>query len=146
LTYLLREPKVRPGLRGIDGLLGAVRGIGAARGEEGRLEPLPNVLPLANNNASSKSGGQIQQAVLVYKKDPEYPKLARQTGARGAVKLTATVGKDGKVKSVKVLSGHPMLQAAAVEAVKQWVYKPTLLSGQPVETDTEIVLNFVGDR
>jgi protein TonB len=102
--------------------------------------------PTANNNSSSKSGGQIQQAVLVYKKDPEYPKLARQTGARGAVKLTATVGKDGKVKSVKVLSGHPMLQAAAVEAVKQWVYKPTLLNGQPVETDTEIVLNFVGDR
>jgi len=62
------------------------------------------------------------------------------------VRLTATVGKDGKVKGVKVISGHPMLQAAAVEAVKQWVYKPTLLNGQPVETDTEIVLNFLGDK
>jgi protein TonB len=50
------------------------------------------------------------------------------------------------VKGVKVISGHPMLQAAAVEAVKQWVYKPTLLNGQPVETDTEIVLNFLGDK
>jgi protein TonB len=95
---------------------------------------------------SSKAGGQIQQAVLISKKDPEYPKLARQTGAKGAVKLTATVGKDGRVKSVKVISGHPMLQAAAIEAVKQWIYKPTLLNGQPVETDTEIQLNFVGDR
>jgi len=98
------------------------------------------------NTSGAKSGGQIQQAVLISKKDPEYPKLARQTGARGQVKLTATVGKDGHVKSVKVISGHPMLQAAAVDAVKQWVYKPTLLNGQAVETDTEIVLNFVGDR
>ncbi|HXA49362.1 MAG TPA: TonB family protein [Candidatus Acidoferrum sp.] len=98
------------------------------------------------NTSGAKSGGQIQSAVLIVKKDPEYPKLARQTGARGQVKLTATVGKDGHVKSVKVISGHPMLQAAAVEAVKQWIYKPTLLNGQAVETDTDIVLNFVGDR
>ena len=96
--------------------------------------------------APARTGGQIQQAVLISKKDPVYPKLARQTGARGAVRLTATVGKDGRVKAVKVVSGHPMLQAAAVEAVKQWIYKPTLLNGQPVETETEIVLNFVGDR
>jgi protein TonB len=96
--------------------------------------------------AAPKSGGKIQQAVLIFKKDPEYPKLARQTGARGTVRLSATVGKDGHVKAVRVISGHPMLQAAAVDAVKQWVYRPTLLNGQPVETDTEIVLNFVGDR
>ena len=102
--------------------------------------------PPVEAKGAAKTGGQIQQAVLIYKKDPEYPKLARQTGAKGAVRLTATVGKDGKVKAVKVLSGHPMLQAAAVEAVKQWLYKPTLLNGQPVETDTEIQLNFVGDR
>jgi len=94
----------------------------------------------------TKAGGQIQQAVLITKKDPEYPKLARQTGAKGIVKLTALVGKDGHVKSVKVISGHPMLQAAAADAVKQWLYKPTLLNGQPVEADVEVVLNFVGDR
>jgi protein TonB len=110
--------------------------------------PAPAAPPASNNDskAAPKPGGQIQQAVLISKKDPEYPKIARQTGARGAVKLTATVGKDGRVKTVKVISGHPMLQAAAIEAVKQWIYKPTLLNGQPVETDTEIVLNFLGDR
>ena len=107
--------------------------------------PLPAPPPAAPK-ATPKAGGQIQQAVLISKKDPEYPKLARQTGAKGAVRLSATVGKDGRVKSVRVISGHPMLQAAAVEAVKQWVYRPTLLNGQPVETETEIVLNFVGDR
>ncbi|MBS1856191.1 MAG: TonB family protein [Acidobacteria bacterium] len=100
----------------------------------------------AASPATPKSGGKIQQAVLISKKDPEYPKLARQTGARGTVRLSATIGKDGHVKAVRVLSGHPMLQSAAVDAVKQWVYRPTLLNGQPVETDTEIVLNFVGDR
>jgi periplasmic protein TonB len=102
--------------------------------------------PTAEAKPAAKAGGQIQAAVLISKKDPEYPKLARQTGAKGIVRLTATVGKDGHVKSVKVISGHPMLQAAASDAVKQWIYKPTLLNGQPVETETEVVLNFVGDK
>ena len=131
----------------------AIAGIGASPSAPAPIAPAPAAprLPVASapapaSGASPKSGGQIQQAVLITKKDPEYPKLARQTGARGIVKLTATVGKDGHVKGVKVVSGHPMLQAAAIDAVKQWVYKPTLLNGQPVETDTEIVLNFVGDK
>jgi protein TonB len=94
----------------------------------------------------AKAGGQIQQAVLITRKEPEYPKIARQTGAKGAVVLNATIGKDGRVKSVTAVSGHPMLQNAAKEAVKQWIYRPTLLNGTPVETDTQIILNFVGDR
>jgi TonB family protein len=93
-----------------------------------------------------KSGGQIQQAVLIHRKDAEYPKIAKQTGARGTVTLTATIGKDGNVKSVKVVSGHPMLVGAASEAVKQWRYRPTLLNGQPVETETQVLVNFLGDR
>ena len=96
--------------------------------------------------APSKAGGQIQQATLLFKKDPEYPKMAKQTGAKGQVKLMATIGKNGKVRGVRVLSGHPMLQNAAVDAVTQWVYKPALLNGVPVETDTEVVINFLGSR
>ena len=106
----------------------------------------PTQTTTSGASGSSKSGGQIQQATLVYKKDPEYPKIAKQTGAKGQVKLVATIGKDGRVKSVKVLSGHPMLQNAAMDAVRQWVYKPTLLNGAAVETETEIVVNFLGDR
>jgi protein TonB len=93
-----------------------------------------------------KSGGQIQAAVLIYRKDAEYPKIAKQTGAKGTVTLNATIGADGNIKKVKVVSGHPMLTSAAVEAVKQWRYRPTLLNGQPVETDTQVLVNFVGDR
>ena len=83
---------------------------------------------------------------MIYRKDAEYPKIARQTGAKGTVTLTATIGKDGNIKSVKVVSGHAMLTYAAVEAVRQWRYRPTLLNGQPVETETQVLVNFLGDR
>ncbi len=102
--------------------------------------------PAASTEAKPKSGGQIQQAVLIYRKDAEYPKIAKQTGAKGTVTLTATIGKDGTIKAVKVVSGHPMLVAAASEAVKQWRYRPTLLNGQPVETETQVLVNFMGEK
>jgi protein TonB len=86
---------------------------------------------------------QIQQAQLVSRKNPEYPALAKQAAAHGEVVLTAVIGVDGKVKEVKVVSGHPLLRNAAVAAVKQWVYSPTILNGKPVESESRIVLNFV---
>jgi protein TonB len=91
-------------------------------------------------------GGQIQQAQLIRRKDPQYPRLAKEAGARGTVELIATIGTDGHVKAVQVVKGHPLLQRAAVDAVKQWVYRPTILNGQAVESQTQILLNFVGDR
>jgi protein TonB len=107
--------------------------------------PLAPSAPTAGSPAL-RSGGQIQAAVLIYRKDAEYPKIAKQTGAKGTVTLNATIGADGNIKKVKVVSGHPMLTNAAVEAVKQWRYRPTLLNGQPVETDTQVLVNFVGER
>jgi TonB family protein len=97
----------------------------------------------ANTARTNPSGGQVQQAQLISRKDPEYPTLAKQSRAQGEVILLATVGADGKVKDVKVLAGHPLLRNAAVAAVKQWVYKPTILKGKPVESETRISLNFV---
>ena len=94
--------------------------------------------------AAANSGGQIQQAVLITRKDPEYPKLARETGAKGVVELVATIGTDGRVKSVKVVHGPPMLQKAASDAVLQWRYKPTMLNGVPVEAQTQVLVNFMG--
>jgi protein TonB len=113
--------------------------------------PAATAPPAASSTASTtdskpKSGGQIQQAVLIYRKDAEYPKIAKQTGAKGTVTLTATIAKDGSIKAVKVVAGHPMLVAAAAEAVKQWRYRPTLLNGQPVESETQVLVNFMGDR
>jgi protein TonB len=100
----------------------------------------------AANDSKPKSGGQIQQAVLIYRKEAEYPKIAKQTGAKGQVVLAATIGTDGNIKKVKVVSGHPMLVNAAKEAVMQWRYRPTLLNGQAVEAETQVVINFLADR
>ncbi len=60
----------------------------------------------------------------------------------GAVKLLATVGKTGSITAIKVISGEPLLGQAAMEAVKQWKYKPYLLNGDPVEIQTEVTINF----
>ena len=79
---------------------------------------------------------------LVRKVAPVYPPLARQTRVSGTVRLRATIGKDGAVQQLEVLSGHPLLVQSAMDAVKQWRYKPTLLNGAPVEVDTEIDVNF----
>lgn len=91
------------------------------------------------------TGGQIQPAVLIRRKEPDYPRLARETGAKGTVELMATIGADGKVKKVSVVKGHPMLVKAASDAVMQWVYKPTILNGVAVEAQTQVLVNFMGE-
>jgi len=79
---------------------------------------------------------------LVSQGTPEYPALAKQAGIQGTVSLSVIVGKDGKVQDIKVISGHPLLVQAALDAVKNWVYRPTLLNGDPVEVSTTIDVNF----
>jgi TonB family protein len=87
-------------------------------------------------------GGNVEAANLVTQVAPHYPAEAKQSGIQGAVKLQGLIGKDGHVQDLQVLSGEPVLAEAAVEAVKQWVYRPTLLSGEPVEVQTTIDVNF----
>lgn len=85
---------------------------------------------------------ELSQAMLVHKVEPAYPRLARLSGISGVVKLHAIIGKDGSVQSLSLISGHPILAAAALEAVAQWRYRPYLLNGQPVEVETFITVNF----
>lgn len=87
-------------------------------------------------------GGQVQQANLIRQIKPVYPPLAKQARISGVVKLNAVIAKDGTIQQLNVISGHPLLVPAAVEAVKQWQYKPTLLNGEPVEVATQIDVNF----
>jgi TonB family protein len=70
--------------------------------------------------------------------NPIYPPEAKKARVQGEVVLTAVIGKDGKVENLSVVSGPPMLQSSSVEAVRQWVYKPFLLNGDPVEVSTSI--------
>jgi len=87
-------------------------------------------------------GGIVQSAKLIKKPVPVYPSLARQARIQGTVKFTAIIGRDGAIQNLTLLTGHPLLVQAAQDAVKQWVYQPTLLNGEPVEVVTEIDVNF----
>ena len=87
-------------------------------------------------------GGEIQKANLIYQVKPVYPALARQTRTQGAVILGAVISPEGNVEDLHVISGHPFLVNAAVEAVMQWRYRPTLLNGRPTRVDTTITVNF----
>ena len=89
-----------------------------------------------------KVGGNVQAAMLVNKVSPVYPEQAKTAGIQGSVTLQIVIGKDGSVETVTPVDGHPLLVAAAQDAVKQWVYKPTLLNGQPVEVSTTVTVPF----
>ena len=87
-------------------------------------------------------GGAVQKANLIRQVRPVYPPLARQARIQGTVKLTAIIAKNGTIEKLEVVSGHPLLIPSALQAVKQWRYKPTLLNGQPVEVVTQVDVNF----
>lgn len=108
----------------------------------------PNVPapPKPASATAPESGGQLVPAKVLSRVDPEYPKLARQSGASGLVELEATIAIDGKVKNARIIHGNSMLQKAALDAVMQWRYKPATLNGKPVESPVEIKLNFVQGR
>ena len=80
--------------------------------------------------------------MLVHQVKPLYPMIAMQARIQGTVVLQAVIGKDGTVQDLHLISGHPMLAPAAIEAVRQWRYRPYLLNGDPVEVDTQINVNF----
>jgi len=122
---------------------GGVAGIatgGEASGAPPPPPPAPDVPPLAPKRIRVATG--VQQAKLINQVQPEYPPLARQARVEGTVKLHAIVGRDGTITQLEVLAGPPLLIPAAVDAVKQWRYKPTLLLGEPVEVETHIDVNF----
>jgi len=84
----------------------------------------------------------VSQGLLMRKVQPTYPPLARQARIQGQVVLQATISKQGAIENLQLVSGHPMLTQAAIEAVKQWKYKPYFLNGEPVEVETQITVIF----
>jgi TonB family protein len=84
----------------------------------------------------------IMSAQIITKVAPVYPPLARQARIQGTVVLKVQISKSGDVESLQLVSGHPMLAPAAIEAVKQWKYKPFLLNGEAVEVETSVTVNF----
>jgi TonB family protein len=97
-----------------------------------------------NSDASTRIriGGNMQQNKLVAQARPTYPPEAKAARVSGVVRLSAVIAKDGTVKELDVISGDPLLVPSAMQAVKQWVYQPTLLNGNPVEVVTQIDVNY----
>ncbi len=85
----------------------------------------------------------MMEGNLVLRVQPDYPPLARQVRVQGRVVLRAMISREGTIENLQVLSGHPMLVQAAVDAVRQWRYRPYVLNGEPVEVETEVTVNFV---
>ena len=131
---------------GMPGPIGAIGGI-----ESG----LPNIIPVVSPPkpaakpaervpaAAQRVSSGVQAAKLIRQVLPAYPPMARAARISGTVKLAGVIAKDGTVERLDVISGSPLLVSAALEAVRQWVYRPTLLSGEPVEVITEIDVNFM---
>jgi protein TonB len=136
------EPDMAVGMTG--GVPGGVAGgsmggvLGGVIGGMGGAPPPPK----PKLNGPLRVGGNVQAARIINRVQPVYPPLARQTRISGTVRLHAIIGKDGTIQSLEVMNGHPLLQQAALDAVRQWRYQPTLLNGDPVDVDTTIDVIF----
>jgi TonB family protein len=120
---------------------------GAAANAPATRPPAAAATPGATtSSASIKVPGDVQATHLIRQIKPVYPPLAKMARIQGTVRFDAVIAKDGTVKQLHILSGHPMLQHEAIEAVQQWLYSPTLLNGEPVEVLTTIDVNFALDQ
>ncbi len=106
------------------------------------LSSTPTVAPHIATPQRVRVSSGVSSGLLIRKVNPTYPPLARQARIQGTVVLQAQISKDGSIENLQLISGHPMLAPAAIEAVKQWKYKPYLLNGEPVEVDTQVQVNF----
>lgn len=138
-----------PDVGGVSGgVIGGVAGgsaggvLGGIIGSTGAgLPPPPKAQP-----SRIHVGGQVQAASLLHQVMPIYPAIAKTAHVSGTVILHAIIGKDGAIQDLTYMSGPPLLMRNAMDAVRQWRYKPTLLNGEPVEVDTTISVVFsLGD-
>lgn len=111
----------------------------AASSEEVEIQV---IAPGAQPTARISVGGKVQESNLINKVLPVYPALAKSVRLQGHVILDVVIGTDGTVQELKLVSGHPLLAPAAMQAVKQWTYKPTMLNGEAVTVATQVDVNF----
>jgi protein TonB len=148
---IIKEDEPPPSAGVVGGVAGGVPG-GTAGGVLGGIiggipaaappPPPPPPPPKAVTPQRIRVGGNVSAANLIRKVTPVYPPLAKQARIQGTVRFTAIIGKDGTIQNLQLVSGHPLLVQAAQDAVRQWVYRPTLLNNEPVEVVTQIDVNF----
>lgn len=140
------EDVAPPPAPSIGGVVGGVPG-GIPGGTPGGviggiISSTPQSVPVLAPPKVVRVSSGVSQGMLVRRVQPDYPPLARQARIQGSVILEATISKDGAIENLRTISGHPMLVPAAINAVKQWKYRPYLLNGEPVEVQTTIQVNF----
>jgi len=119
----------------------AVPAVASDKALGGIITTTPVSMPVSVPQVVKVSQG-VSEGLLVKRVQPIYPEQARQMRVQGPVQLQATINKDGNISNVKVVSGNAQLARATVEAVKQWKYKPYYLNNEPVEIQTQIIVNF----
>jgi periplasmic protein TonB len=150
----IKEEELPP-MAGNPGVVGGVPGgvpggtpggvLGGIIGSVPSAAPPPPPVKEAPKPVTPKSirvGGNVQAAKLIRQPKPVYPPLAKQARIQGTVRFNAVIGKDGTIQNLTLVSGHPLLIPSAQDAVRQWVYHPTTLNGEPVEVVTTIDVNF----
>ncbi len=107
-----------------------------------RSAPVPAKTPDPTPVKRMRIASRVAEANLIHDVAPQYPQEAGRARIEGTVVLMAVIGTDGTVKDVRIESGLPILAQAAINAVKQWRYKPYMIDGEPVEVDSRITINF----
>jgi protein TonB len=144
---MVKEDEAPPSTGGVmGGVVGGVAGGQAGGVLGGVLGSIVSSAPTAAPKIATPKRVTVSQGVtsgmLIRKVQPAYPPLAKQARIQGSVVLQAVIGKDGSIQNLKAVSGHPMLIPSALDAVRQWRYKPYFLNGEPVEVDTQVTVNF----
>ena len=143
---MIKEEDVPPPANGgvVGGIPGGLPGgqLGGVMGSILSSAPSIAMIPKLEPVKRIRVSQGVTQGMVVKKVEPAYPKIALAARVTGAVLLKAVIGKDGDIRELQVVSGHPMLVPAAIEAVKQWRYRPYLLNGEPVEVETNITVTF----
>ena len=103
---------------------------------------VPSIAPPPTAKREFKTSSMLEGS-LIRRVQPLYPPLARAARIQGSVVLAAVISKDGSMEGLKLISGHPMLMQAAVQAVSQWRYRPYILNGEAIEVETQITVNFI---
>ncbi|HZQ92573.1 MAG TPA: TonB family protein [Terriglobales bacterium] len=143
---MIKEEEAPPPVSGVAGVVGGVPG-GVPGGQMGGvIGGIISSAPVAVPKVATPQRVRVSQGVttgnLIHDVKPIYPAIAKAARVQGAVVLQAIISKQGTIEGLRVASGHPMLVQAALDAVKQWRYKPYILNGEPVEVETQITVNF----
>jgi protein TonB len=145
-VQMIKEEEAPPPEMATGGVVGGVPG-GVPGGQMGGviggiISSTPVAVPKVATPQRVRVSLGVSQGLLIKKVQPNYPPLARQARIQGTVLLQAEISKDGAIENLRLISGHPMLAPAAIEAVKQWRYKPYMLNGEPVAVETQVQVNF----